>query len=408
MYCIIVTISDIANEENKKEIQSLMKYISELKQAYKNFYENSPDLCRTINKDGIVIGCNTAYAERLGYSKNELIGKSIFETTAERSLDAMRYSLETWKRTGRVKNSEVWFKTKDGTTFPGLISANNIYDENGNIVGSNTVIRDITDIYQTRKNLEEKEAQLKKEYDEFKKLDMEKTKSFDRLSSELKYHLVSLISSVELLEQRQTSDESKTELKIVASRIKSLFRMVSEFYDNLKIESGQITLNKHLHKMSGIIRETISELKPSADHRGIIITADLKEESVSCFCDKIKIQKVLTNVIMNAIEFCPKVDGRINIKLDIDGKNAKITVKDNGIGIQKSKLDELFSRFFEVDASVTREHAGSGLDLSVCKAIVEAHQGKIWAESEGPSTGTEIHILLPLADKSYDMLKKVT
>ena len=84
---------------------------------YKKLYEESPNLQRTINKDGIIIACNQSYARSLGYSKNEIIGKSIFVHVAKKSLEAMHDSFETWKRFGSVENKEVIFQRKDVLFF---------------------------------------------------------------------------------------------------------------------------------------------------------------------------------------------------------------------------------------------------------------------------------------------------
>jgi len=70
-------------------------------------------------------------------------------------------------------------------------------------------------------------------------------------------------------------------------------------------------------------------------------------------------------------------------------------VKDNGVGISKESLDKIFVKFYQIDTSITREHGGTGIGLSVCKGLIEGHDGKIWAESEGPNKGTEMHIILP-------------
>ena len=100
-------------------------------------------------------------------------------------------------------------------------------------------------------------------------------------------------------------------------------------------------------------------------------------------------------MIANSLDFCPKQYGKINIKLSSENKHARITVKDNGVGIVKESINKIFVKFYQVDTSTTREHGGTGIGLSVCKGIVEGHGGKIWAESDGKDTGAEIHILLP-------------
>jgi len=101
-------------------VKSLNKSKKELvvtEKKYRTLYDESPVLYRTINKDGIIINCNKTYTKSLGYSKDELIGSSIFMTIDESSLDAMKNSFETWRSSGRVKNREVWLKRKNGSTF---------------------------------------------------------------------------------------------------------------------------------------------------------------------------------------------------------------------------------------------------------------------------------------------------
>src|SRR2546426_40418 len=134
----------------KKELE-----ISSLKKKYRIFYDELPGLLHTIDIDGNILDCNREYAETFGYSKEELIGKSVFTFVAEEGRQAFHDSFEAWKKTGRVKNKPVWFKKKNGTKFLGLVSANNLYDENGKMIGSNTLIKDITEIHDARSELEE-------------------------------------------------------------------------------------------------------------------------------------------------------------------------------------------------------------------------------------------------------------
>ena len=136
-------------------------------------------------------------------------------------------------------------------------------------------------------------------------------------------------------------------------------------------------------------------MKPDADKQGITITTELLDP-VPFLCDSSRLEQVISNLISNSLDFCPKQDGKINIKLNSENGHARIIVKDNGIGIVKESIDKIFVKFYQVDTSLTREHGGTGIGLSVCKGIVEGHGGKIWAESEGKYKGTEMHILLPL------------
>jgi PAS domain S-box-containing protein len=150
---------DVAEIKNSmadfKKTKELLNRFLEGERKYRSLYEGSPDMYRTINTEGIVIDCNNAYAKNLGYTKKDVVGGSIFEHVIDRDLNAMRDSFETWLATGEVKNREVWFQRKDGTAFPALISATSIYDEAGDLVGSNTIIRDISEIHKAKQRVSE-------------------------------------------------------------------------------------------------------------------------------------------------------------------------------------------------------------------------------------------------------------
>lgn len=367
---------------------------------YGNLYENSLDLCRTINTDGIILDCNKSYAEQLGYSKKEIIGKSIFDHTAQESLDDMRDSFNTWKSTGSVKNREILLKRKDNTVFPVLVSASNLYDETGKLIGSNTAIRDMSEIYQARKQIKENYLVIKEQYLQLQKLGSIKDGFLAMITHELRAPFVPIINYIELLLSQKLGPLNATQkekLEIVMSSASSLMIMLSDLLDAEKLELGQLTLLKSENILSEVIKQTVEKLKPTAKQRGITITTNL-EENATCLCDKIRIEQVLVNIISNAMDFCPKENGKIWIKLGIEENYAKIIVKDNGIGIQKDKLEKLFLKFYHIDVSGFRERRGTGLGLSISRGIIENHDGKIWAESEGSNKGAEIHLTLPLVN----------
>src|SRR3989304_1406686 len=112
-----LTVSFDSMAKSLKEAQTLQK--SALKK-YEELYEKSPGLNRTINMDGIIIDCNKPYADAFGYTKDEVIGKSIFDFVSEKEQNIIKESFETWKKTGNVVNREMMFKRKNGSCFLGF------------------------------------------------------------------------------------------------------------------------------------------------------------------------------------------------------------------------------------------------------------------------------------------------
>ena len=106
--------------------------------------KDAPIKWRRINSIGIILDCNSTYATNLGYAKSEILGKAIFEHVPKDEWEAMNDSLKTWFETGKVTDRKITFKRQDNSTFSGLLQATSLYDENKNLLGSNTVIFDLT------------------------------------------------------------------------------------------------------------------------------------------------------------------------------------------------------------------------------------------------------------------------
>ncbi|RNJ80476.1 MAG: PAS domain-containing protein [Nitrosopumilus sp. B06] len=104
--------------------------------------KDAPVMWRRINSIGVILDCNSTYASALRYSKQEIIGRPIFEHVPKDSWQAMNDSLKVWFETGKVTDQKITFLRSDGTTFPGLLQATSIYDESKNLLGSNTIIFD--------------------------------------------------------------------------------------------------------------------------------------------------------------------------------------------------------------------------------------------------------------------------
>ncbi len=364
---------------------------------FRSLYDTSPDLMRTIDAKGVLTDCNDAYATNLGYTKQQTLGMSIFDHTAEESLAPMKETFDSWKSGSSITNKEVWMKRKDGTVFPALLSATTFYEKDGEM-RSNTIIKDIAELYNARQKIQENESRIREQYEQLRKTDKSKEEFLTMITHELKTPLVPIQGYVDILLTDtfgKLTDAQRQRLEIIKLNSQTLSKLMTDLLDVQKIEIGQLRISKTRHSLADILSHVVENMKPTLEKYHITISTQLQPD-LFCMCDSMRIEQVIHNLINNAIDFCPKENGKIIIKLYDDDKNAKIIVKDNGVGISKNKLEQIFVKFYQIDTTVTREHGGSGLGLVVCKGIAEAHGGKIWAESEGTGKGAEIHILLPL------------
>jgi len=156
--------------------------------------KDAPVMWRRINSIGVILDCNSTYAANLGYAKSEILGKPIFEHVPKESWEDMNNSLKIWFETGKVTDRKITFKKQNGDTFSGLLQATSLYDENKNLLGSNTVIFD----------LEQMTDERIKEYQEFfkesnKRLEEIKEKEYDQLDENSKSEYDGLKEMFEML-----------------------------------------------------------------------------------------------------------------------------------------------------------------------------------------------------------------
>ena len=396
-----VTIRVDITEQIKKQEQlnKALHFLAKSK-FLTNVYENSIGLFRTIDLDGYIIECNQSYANSLGYTKDEIIGQSIYEHTSEESIHDLKKTFQKWKTTGNVTNSEIFLRRKDGTTFPVSLSANNLYDNNGNLLGSNTILQDISEMYNLRKQKDEHEKMIASQLESLQELSKQKDEFLTMITHELKTPLVPIIAYTDLLLTQkfgELTEKQQSSLSSIRINSKSLLRLISDLLDLQKLELGTFKFERNNFILSDLIHECIQQIRPEFNDKNIEIVQNI-EAGLSCYCDSGRIKQTILNLLTNAIDFCPKSTGKITISLKREENAARIIIKDNGIGIVESELSKIFTKFYQVNSSLTRIHGGTGLGLSICKAIITNHDGQIFAKSSGKDKGAEIHIILPLVD----------
>ncbi len=364
---------------------------------YRNLYEGSPVMQRTVNIDGIILECNQAYAKNFGESKSDIIGKSLFDHTAEKSMTEMRNTFESWKTSGRAENREIWFKRKDGTTFPALLSANNIHDERGKLIGSNTAIRDISDVYEARRVLEEHERQ-KIQLDEMQKMNLLKEEFYLSLSQECKLPLEPIKRYCESLNDPVAGNLNKEQLQAVNEIYDNairLERILDDISDVQKLVARKMTFNKEEFSVNEFMKSVVEIASPMMKEKKIEFVHATKEKS-TLKSDKNRLTQVFDNLIQNAIDFVPQQGGKIEIGSRKEDDSILFYVKDNGIGISEKRKDSVFKKYYQVNISLKRRYGGSGFGLVICRLIVENLKGKIWFESK-EGEGTTFYFAIPLS-----------
>lgn len=253
-------------------------------------------------------------------------------------------------------------------------------------------------------------ALIQKEKEEIAKIDKAKDEFAAMIAHELKNPMVPIQSySTMLLDGRfgQLSDIQKEKMKIIISGADSMLFLIQDMLDMHKAELGKMQLNLQPTDLCEIVEGTVTKTQPLAEKRDVTIYNDV-DKCVKIIADKHRIEQVLVNLVKNAVDFVPKGTGMIRITASIKESDMIVSVSDNGCGIPKDKVDQLFRKFYQISTSQSRERSSNGLGLAICKNIIELHGGKIWAESE-EGKGTTILFKLPLKTetKKKSMLEKI-
>ena len=363
---------------------------------YKSIYEGSPVLQRTVNTAGVILECNPAYVKSFGNSREEIIGRSLFEHVAEKSMDDMKNAFESWKKSNRVENVEIWFKRKDGSTFPGLITANNLYDDKGKLIGSNTFIRNISDIYNAHKVLEEHERQ-KIQIDELQKTDSSKAEFYMTVAKESQVPIAPILKySKDLLKEIPHGKLTKKQVEAITEihdNAAKLDQLMVDIVDVQKLNSNTMEIKKEEFHVGDLINQVIELCKPMMEDKKIeFVDSSSSKKTISS--DKALLTKVFFNLVQNAVDFVPTNQGRIEVGAKEEGNSIVFHVKDNGIGIMEKKKDFVFKKFYQVDISYKRKYGGSGFGLVICKGVVEHLGGKIWFDTK-EAEGTTFYFSIP-------------
>ena len=252
-------------------------------------------------------------------------------------------------------------------------------DEVGELVGSFNIMSDT----------------IKVKEEEARKIDIAKDEFLAMITHELKTPLVPIRGYADLLLSEhlgKLTPKQKERLAIIKSSAGSLLDIISDLLDAQKLELGQLRMKKESHSINDTVTKAVEAFQPQADENEITITTS--GPNVVMMHDSERIGQVLTNLIKNSLIAVQSKVGTIVIKTEDLPSDVRVSVEDNGIGIPTDKQKDLFKKFYQVDATLTRERGGSGLGLSICKGIVEGHGGKIEVQST-PNVGTTFSFTLP-------------
>lgn len=328
-----------------------------------------------------------------GQGSSDIVGKTDLEVMhtivdLEKLIRAKREVL----RTGEGKRLEVIDPMPDGTRRYHDVVLEPIRNDLGDVVGLMGASTDITE----RKLAEQQLAQAKAEADAANRA---KDRFFAVLSHELRAPLhPALMIAAALAGDEQMPERFREDIQLVYRNIELEANLIDSMLDLTRIANGKLELHVQRLDLGQILSDCVAMCRSEAAAKSIELVLECGAAHHCVNGDAPKLQQVFGNIVRNAIKFTP-AGGRVAVRSSIspDGR-LRVEVTDTGVGIDPEVLPKVFEAFEQGRSAVTREFGGLGLGLAICKGIVGAHGGKIWASSAGKGKGTTMTVELPASE----------
>ena len=242
-------------------------------------------------------------------------------------------------------------------------------------------------------------------------LDNIKDEFISTVSHELRTPLTSIRGALGLLSaglMGTVDTKAQNLLRIALTNTDRLIRLINDILDLERMESGRAPLHVRRCSLRDLTKQAIETMKPMADTAGVHLEFSLgvAPEGVFFDGDPDRILQIITNLLSNSIKFSPP-ESTVTLRLEADSNSVQLRVSDQGRGIPLEKLDAIFDRFQQVEASDARQKGGTGLGLAICRTIVQQHNGSIWAESnpaEHRGPGASLIVSLPRMSRLLDQI----
>jgi len=379
--------------EDITERKAAEKALRESEKKYRALFEESRDAIYVTSREGRLLDANQAMFDLLGYSREELMSIHIKQSYADPG-DRIKFQREIESKES-VRDYEVKLRRKDGKVVHCLLTSTLRRSSDGSILGYQGIIRDVTE----HKMAEHERQRLEQTRQEF----------IANASHEFKTPLTAIRGYAETLLEGAMENKQvcRRFLEIVQEHALRLERLTDDLLKISLIDEGRLLHEMTRVVLSDAIESCIETTRLKAEQKNITLRVDCPKDLPPVRGDAARLREVLQNLLDNAIHYTP-AGGRISVRAAVAGdRQILISVSDTGIGIPKSKQQQIFDRFYRVDSGRSRTVGGTGLGLSIVRNLVQAHGGHIHVDSE-PGRGSTFTVFLPQAEPHPESARRIS
>jgi signal transduction histidine kinase len=262
----------------------------------------------------------------------------------------------------------------------------------------NTMLRQsIASLKESNIRLKEGEEVIRIQYEKLKETDKMKDEFINIAAHELRTPIQPILGLTQFLLSKTKNIKDHELLDVVVRNAKRLLRLTDEILDATKIESHSLKLSKEQFNLNDVIKNAINDIATNKEESNNLKLLFQSEEDIFIEADRSRLTQVISNLLSNAVKFTKEEGGTITITTEKKDTQVIVKIKDTGTGIDSEILPRLFSKF------ASKSFEGTGLGLFIAKNIVEAHDGKIWAENNADGKGATFSFSLQLSEEQQQL-----
>lgn len=373
------------------------KALQESEKKFRTLVDQAAQMLFLHDDEGHIIDVNQKTVAQLGYTREELLQMHVFDLDPDADQrDDKNWLWKNWPTGGEAITFETRHRRKDGSIYPAEVTASKIILNNTTYVLS--LVHDITERKQFEKALIDNEIKFRDLAETLQLTDRRKDKFLAILSHEIRNPLAAMRMALSLFEQDSLDGEQAKKAKEILNRqVTHLSSLIDDLLDIPRITQNKIVLQKKQLELNELVTKTVKSFQFLFQEKGIQLEIKLAPTCLYVEADEIRLTQVVENLLHNAAKFTAN-NGITQVTIFKDNlqQNAIIQVKDSGIGMEPEMLSHIFEPFIQADTSLDRSASGLGLGLALVKDLVELHDGKVTAHSEGLGKGSEFIVSLPL------------
>lgn len=391
---------------------ALIKGVEEYKTRFAGLAGASHDAVLIADSNDLIISCNDVAASILGYTKDELAGKTM--PSLIKNGDSEPALKKAADRQFDIKGQEITIIDAHGRDLEVRLNAAVLKDKMQHALGTIYVIRSLKNDIELKSAIEEKNLEFEELSQNLEKKVLERTEELERknreleklnqikgrfianTSHELRTPLNSILGFSDVLIEKtfgQLNDNQERYVKNIHAAGRHLLELINNVLDIAKIDAGKYEIMYESFPVKDFIEDVISIIKPLAEKKFIEISELINNDVDLITADRGKIKQILYNLLSNAIKFTPE-GGKVGVRvaydngpvnpsalMSTDSDLLKFSVWDTGVGIGPEDKERIFDEFEQADTTLSREYGGAGLGLALSKKLVELHGGTICVES---------------------------